>query len=251
MTLPASGLITMAQINTELGQASNTGINMNAPVCRALAGVSASGLIRLSDFYGEKLISVVQRRQHTTTARVSTSVLSGWTPAIAGNLLIVEFLCGQANTPAPQTPAGWTSWLGNVDTGNGLWLNFFYKQAAGGETGVNITHGNNMTCSNMREFSGWSNLGIVTPVGATNAAPNPPAANYAEGKIVIAGCEFLNGTVTAFSPGYSNGIQVSTSVNGVLTIGSAEKVMGSDPEDPGAMAISLSIANGAFSYGVI
>lgn len=251
MTLPASGVISMNQVNVELGQAGTTGINMGAPVCRTLAGAPASGAISMSDFYGEKLISVVQRRQHTTTARVTTSVLSGWTPAVAGNLLIVEFLCGQANAPAPATPAGWTSWVGNVDAGNGLWLNVFWKQAAGGETGVSITHGNNLTCSNMREFSGWSNLGINTTVGATNAAPNPPSANYAEGKIVVAGCEFINGTITAFSPGYSNGIQVSTSVNGVLTIGSAEKVMGSDPEDPGPMAISLSVANGAFAYGVI
>lgn len=52
MTLPASGLITMAQINTELGRASNANSNLNETALRTLAGKS-SGVISLSDFYGK------------------------------------------------------------------------------------------------------------------------------------------------------------------------------------------------------
>lgn len=52
MTLQASGTITMADINVELGDVSNTTLELNGSKARGLAGIS-SGAIRLSDFYGK------------------------------------------------------------------------------------------------------------------------------------------------------------------------------------------------------
>ncbi len=53
MTLPASGTISFANINTELGYAPNAVISLNDTAVRNLAG-KPSGQISLSDFYGKK-----------------------------------------------------------------------------------------------------------------------------------------------------------------------------------------------------
>jgi hypothetical protein len=52
MTLPASGAISMSNINTELGRTSSASINLNDSTVRGLAG-KPSGAISLSDFYGK------------------------------------------------------------------------------------------------------------------------------------------------------------------------------------------------------
>lgn len=55
MALPASGEITMAMINTELGYASNATISLNDTAVRNLAG-KPSGQIAMNDFYGKSSI---------------------------------------------------------------------------------------------------------------------------------------------------------------------------------------------------
>ena len=53
MTLPAyPNIITMAQVNTELGRASNAAINLNETAVRTLAGVP-SGIITMHDLHGK------------------------------------------------------------------------------------------------------------------------------------------------------------------------------------------------------
>lgn len=52
MTLPASGTITAAMINVELGRASTAAFNIGGSAERALAGV-ASGPISFNDFHGK------------------------------------------------------------------------------------------------------------------------------------------------------------------------------------------------------
>ncbi|MFM0263335.1 hypothetical protein [Paraburkholderia sediminicola] len=52
MTLPASGAISMSQINVELTRAPNAPLTLNDPMVRLLAGVS-SGAISLSNLYGK------------------------------------------------------------------------------------------------------------------------------------------------------------------------------------------------------
>jgi hypothetical protein len=55
MTLPASGAISMSNINTELGRTSNASINLNDSTVRGLAS-KPSGAISLSDFYSKSYI---------------------------------------------------------------------------------------------------------------------------------------------------------------------------------------------------
>ncbi len=52
MTLPASGAISLSQVNTELGLTASTTVSLGASNVRTLAGV-ASGLIALSNLYGK------------------------------------------------------------------------------------------------------------------------------------------------------------------------------------------------------
>lgn len=52
MTMPSSGTISMAQIDVEIGRASNAVISLGESAVRTLAGVP-SGPISLSQFYGK------------------------------------------------------------------------------------------------------------------------------------------------------------------------------------------------------
>jgi hypothetical protein len=52
MTLPASGAISMSQVNAELARASNASTNLNEAVVRALAG-KRSGAISMNDLHGK------------------------------------------------------------------------------------------------------------------------------------------------------------------------------------------------------
>lgn len=52
MTLPASGSISLGQVNVELGKVATTLASMNATDLRTLAGVP-SGAISMSDFHGK------------------------------------------------------------------------------------------------------------------------------------------------------------------------------------------------------
>lgn len=56
MTLPASGVITMAQVNTELGLSSTANITLNDTAVRNLFGVT-SGAISMSNGYGKSVPS--------------------------------------------------------------------------------------------------------------------------------------------------------------------------------------------------
>ncbi len=58
MALPASGSISLSQVNTELGIASTTAISMNQTNVRSLFGV-ASGVISMSNGYGKSSFTAI------------------------------------------------------------------------------------------------------------------------------------------------------------------------------------------------
>ena len=79
MTLPASGAISLNQVNVELGLSGTTSINMNQASVRTLFGVP-SGAISMSNGYGKSNRAVISSTisANTANATVNLSSISGY-----------------------------------------------------------------------------------------------------------------------------------------------------------------------------
>lgn len=90
MTLPASGAISLANVNTELGVASNTTRSLNDAAVRSLFG-KASGVISMSDGYGK---SNAWRATITTHQQqmnlVAWATANGWNGSTAAEITIAN-----------------------------------------------------------------------------------------------------------------------------------------------------------------
>lgn len=77
MTLPASGAISLSQVNTELGRGSTNAIDMNDSAVRTLAGVGGSGSQwSMNSLYGKSSLSasgVDDFRSYSTSASGGTA----------------------------------------------------------------------------------------------------------------------------------------------------------------------------------
>ncbi|RWH93739.1 MAG: hypothetical protein EOQ89_04865 [Mesorhizobium sp.] len=197
---------------------------------------------------------VVQRVTTGGAARTTSTVLA-WAAATAGNLIVIEFIC-EMNAAAPTTPAGYSLWPSGNFVGGTWTTSIFYKIAAGGETGVTITHGNNVTCSAMREFGNTSGtIDFVAPATGTSVNPDPPSltpAGGAKNYLWIAGASYITTSVNAFSSGYLNGVTGASTSPGYLTrVSSAEReTEAAAVENPGALTLAASSAWVAYTYAV-
>ncbi len=78
MALPASGAISLNQVNVELGNAGTASINMNSAAVRGLFGV-ASGAISMSNGYGKSSQFAFTISSNQTNANLRTlAVNAGW-----------------------------------------------------------------------------------------------------------------------------------------------------------------------------
>ena len=90
MTLPASGAISLANVNTELGAASNTTRSLNDAAVRSLFG-KASGVISMSDGYGKSSTwrATISTHQAYLNLR-SWAISNGWNGSAAAEITIAS-----------------------------------------------------------------------------------------------------------------------------------------------------------------
>ena len=149
MTLPASGPISLNQVNVELGLAGTTSINMNQASVRTLFGVP-SGAISMSNGYGKSNTFSFTIASNQTNANLRTlAVNAGWNQAsnvsatINGGIYISSNGTGTpALTVNGSFPAGVTL-INNgfiVGAGGNGGTGYYYGSAgAGGGTALSVS----------------------------------------------------------------------------------------------------------------
>lgn len=122
MALPASGAITMLQIQTEFGGASPIGIN---EYYGAAAGIPASGTIAMSDFHGTSAATVSISNALVQASGVNEVVTAKYELKTNGSIYPASI--GNWITPTSAAPSDYqcraTLTLGTLTSGTtGSWL---------------------------------------------------------------------------------------------------------------------------------
>ena len=120
MALPASGAISLSQVNVELGNAGTASINMNSAAVRGLFGV-ASGAISMSNGYGKSSQFAFSITSTQTNANLRTlAVNAGWDQSTAVVATIdsgVRMTSSAVGTPGLTINGAWPGGIELVNNG--------------------------------------------------------------------------------------------------------------------------------------
>jgi hypothetical protein len=168
MALPASGAISLNQVNVELGNAGTASINMNSAAVRGLFGV-ASGAISMSDGYGKSNEFSFSITSNQTNANLRTlAVNAGWDQSIAVVATInsgVRMTSNTVGTPGLTINGAWPGGIELVNNGT------IVGRGGNGGNGGNGGTANNSTYDSTNGSAGSAGglaLTISVPVSIRN-----------------------------------------------------------------------------------
>jgi hypothetical protein len=161
MTLPASGAISLNNVNVELGFSGTASINMGSAAVRGLFGV-ASGAITMANGYGKANEFILTISSNTIEANLSTlATANGWNGSTklicninAGVYVYGDTAIGTASTKPPGLLIAGTFANGVIINNSGYIIG---KGGAGnavasnqqGGSAINITSGSTITINNL------------------------------------------------------------------------------------------------------
>ena len=137
MALPASGAISLNQVNVELGNAGTASIDMNSAAVRGLFGV-ASGAISMSDGYGKSSQFAFSITSTQTNANLRTlAVNAGWDQSTAVVATINSGVVMTSNTVGTPGLTINGAWPGGIElVNNGTIVGRGGNGGAGGRGGT-------------------------------------------------------------------------------------------------------------------
>lgn len=163
----------------------------------------------------------------------------------AGELLVIIGVCSTGGV-TPSTPAGWSALSFGTVSGSGGAV-IFYKQAAGGETSVAVSHSSARFAWTAYRISGWDTSKapeVGTAATGSGTTADPPSVTPSWGAtrknlylVASAVNNGSSGSTSAYPSGYTNGISQRTQKNDSsdCRISVAQKAMTTmaASEDPG------------------
>lgn len=184
--------------------------------------------------------TLIQGKAAGSTARGTSFTVTFDSPAVAGNFLAVECTIERNNVGPTAAPSGWSIGYLNLDPGADIRSSMFYKRAAGGETSVTVSFGNNDWAYVFREIglATGIRIGGSGTVGSSNA-PNPPAENpgFSLPRLWFASAGFKTTSVSAYPSGYSDGL-VGISTGNAMRMANAALRSAGVSEDPAAYGLA-------------
>jgi len=197
MTLPASGAISLNDVNVELGLSATAQISMNDAAVRGLFDVP-SGAISMSDGYGKSAVYTIDR---SLRFRSSASAYLNRTPASAGN----------------RKTWTWSGWVKRGTLGGGTLLSaglisgtYYYTVLGFGDQLVFANYNDSnagwlTTTQVFRDTNAWYH--IVAVFDSTNATSTERMRLYVNGERITA---FSTGTFPTTYPPLNADSQLNT-----------------------------------------